>query len=320
MARYLSEEDVRRLLTVEMTLEAVESAHRDLALGLAVDVPRARSRLPQTVLHILQGALPAQGVIGYKAYTSNRSGNRFLVHVFDAASGALRGVLEADYLGMMRTGAASAVASRYLASANSAVAGVFGAGWQAEGHIRALCSTMPIQCVKVCARDTEKLRVFCDRLAAATGVEMRPCDAETTVRDSDIVGTVTTASTPLFQEAWLKPGAHLNGAGSNALIRQEISEAVIRRCCPVVVDSIPTALAEAGDLLPLLEKGRLNPRQLVELGDVVIGRHPGRSDDQALTLFESQGLAIQDLALAKRLLDVAEQAGLGQDWPLQMES
>lgn len=319
MARYLSEKDVRSLLTVEMALEAVESAHRDLAQGHAVDVPRARSRLPQTVLHILQGALPAQGVIGYKAYTSNRSGNRFLVHLFDAATGALLGVLEADYLGMMRTGAASAVASRYLARPESTVAGIFGSGWQAEGHIRALCAVRPIQQVKVCARDATKLHAFCARLQEEIGVEITPCCPEETVRESDIVGTVTTAASPLFLDAWLKPGVHLNGAGSNALNRQEISETVIRRCALVVVDSIPTALAEAGDLLPLFEKGRLHARQLVELGDVMMGRHRGRMDGQVTTLFESQGLAIQDLALAKRLLDAAEARGLGQAWPLQME-
>ena len=87
MALFLTEKEVSRLLTMDMAIEAVESAHRDLALGQAQDTPRARTRLPQTVLHILQGALPAQGVIGYKAYTTNRSGNRFLVHMFDAASG-----------------------------------------------------------------------------------------------------------------------------------------------------------------------------------------------------------------------------------------
>src|SRR5574343_1972780 len=124
MALYLSEDDVRQVLTMDMALEGVESAHRDLALGLATDTPRARTRLPQTVLHILHGALPAQGVLGYKAYTSNRSGNRFYVHLFDAASGRHRAVVAADFLGMMRTGAASGVAARWLARPDSTVAGV----------------------------------------------------------------------------------------------------------------------------------------------------------------------------------------------------
>lgn len=316
MALYLSENDVKQLLTVGMAMEAVESAHRDLALGQAIDTPRARSRLPQTVLHILKGALPAQGVLGYKAYTSNRSGNRFLVHLFDAASGRLRAVIEADYLGMVRTGAASGVAAKCLAHPAAKVAGVFGAGWQAEGHIRAICAALPLQQVKVFARQRDKVQAFCARLSRETGVAVEPAaSAEETVRGSDLIGTVTTAAQPLFEAEWLAPGAHINAAGSNALIRQEISEATLKRCGLIVVDSVPTALAEAGDLLPLLEKGRLHSRQLVELGDVLIGRQPGRTSAEQVTIFESQGMAIQDLAVALRVLAAAEKAGLGTEIP-----
>ena len=199
MATFLSENDVKQLLTVTMALEAVESAHCDLANGLAQDTPRARTRLPQTVLHMLQGALPAQGVIGYKAYTTNRSGNRFLVHLFDAASGLLEAIIEADYLGMVRTGAASAVAAKYLARPECKVAGIFGSGWQAEGHVRAICATLPLQQVKICGRQPEKLNAFCARLQEITGVEMVPMvSPEATVRGSDLIGTVTTAVSPLF--------------------------------------------------------------------------------------------------------------------------
>ncbi len=317
MAIFLSEDDVRSVLTMAMAMEGVESAHRDLAAGQGLDTPRARTRLPQTVLHILQGALPAQGLIGYKAYTSNRSGNRFLVHLFDAASGVLQAVLAADFLGMMRTGAASGVAARWLARPDSRVAGVFGAGWQAEGHVRSLCAALPLERVKVFARKAERLQDFCRRLALATGVDVVPsASAEETVRGSDVVGTVTTASQPLFDADWLEAGTHVNAAGSNALIRQELSEAAIRRCDVVCVDTVATALAEAGDLLPLLEKGRLHSRQLVELGEVIAGRHPGRTAPGQITLFESQGLAIQDLAVAARVVAAARQAGLGTELPL----
>ncbi|MEN9481869.1 MAG: hypothetical protein RLZZ298_3264 [Pseudomonadota bacterium] len=317
MAIFLAENDVKQLLTVTMALEAVESAHRDLANGLAQDTPRARTRLPQTVLHMLQGALPAQGVIGYKAYTTNRSGNRFLLHLFDSATGVLQAIIEADFLGMVRTGAASAVAAKYLARPESQVAGVFGSGWQAEGHVRAICAALPLQQVKVCGRQPEKLQAFCARLQEMTGVEMVPTmSPEVTVRGSDLIGTVTTATLPLFDAAWLEAGTHINAAGSNALIRQELSEAAIRRCTLVCVDSVPTALAEAGDLLPLLEKGRLHARQLVELGDVIIERRPGRQNASEITLFESQGMAIQDLALGVRLLAAARERGLGVDLPM----
>jgi alanine dehydrogenase len=318
MALFLAENDVKQVLTVEMALEAVESAHRDLALGQALDTPRQRSRLPQTVLHILQGALPAQGVIGYKAYTSNKSGNRFLVHLFDAASGQLKAVIEADFLGMVRTGAASGVAARWLARPEAKVAGVFGTGWQAEGHVRAICAALPIELVKVFGRKADKLQSFCARLSELTGRSVVPAAcAEDTVRDSDLIGTVTTAAQPLFEADWLSPGVHINAAGSNALIRQEVSEAAIRRCDLIAVDSVATALAEAGDLLPLLEKGRLHVRQMVELGEVIIGRQAGRTDAGQITLFESQGMAIQDLALAKRVLDAALAHGLGVALPMQ---
>lgn len=317
MALFLSESDVRRVLTIEMALDGVESAHRELALGQAVDIPRARTRLPQTALHILQGGLPAQGILGYKAYTSNRSGNRFLIHLFDAASGQLKAVIEANYLGMIRTGAASAVAAKWLARPDASVAGVFGAGWQAEGHIRALSAVLPLERVKVYSRQQDRLLAFCKRLGELTGVAVVAAETpEETVRGSDVIGTVTTASHPLFEADWLEAGTHINAAGSNALIRQELSEAAIRRCDLLAVDSVPTALAEAGDLLPLFEKGRLHPRQLVELGEIIVGRHAGRGDAGEITLFESQGLAIQDLAVASRVLAAAEALGLGCALPM----
>lgn len=316
MALYLSEDDVKQLLTMELAIEGVASAHRDLSLGVAIDTPRARSRLPQTALHILQGALPAQGVLGYKAYTSNRSGNRFQVHLFDAATGMPKAVVAADYLGMMRTGAASGLAARCLARKDVSEAGVFGAGWQAEGHVRALCTVMPLRRVKVFSRNTEKLDAFCRSMSEQTGVAVVPArNPEEAVRGSGLVGTVTTASAPLFDADWLEAGVHINAAGSNALIRQELSEATVRRCDLITVDSVPTALAEAGDLFPLLEKGRLHERQLLELGDVITGRRAGRESAAQVSLFESQGMAIQDLAVALRVVRLAEEKGLGMQLP-----
>ena len=316
MALFLNENDVRQLLTMPLTLDAVEEAHKELSLNNAIDIPRQRTRLPQTALHILQGALPGRDAIGYKAYTSNRSGVRFLVHVFSAASGVLRVVLEADYLGMMRTGAASGVATKWLARPDAEVLGVFGAGWQAEGNIEAVAAVRKLRKVKVFARKAERLAAFCTKMSDRLGIDVVPAaSAEETVRGSDIVSTITTASSPLFDAAWLSPGTHINAAGSNSLIRREVGEDVLKICRPIVVDSIETALKEAGDLLPVLEKGRLSERQLVELGEVILGRHPGRSKPEDITLFESQGMAVQDIAVAVRLEALAREQGLGIELP-----
>jgi alanine dehydrogenase len=250
MSLFLNESVVAQLLTMDLALDAVEEAHRELSFGKAIDIPRQRTRLPQTALHILQGALPGRDAIGYKAYTSNRSGVRFLVHVFSASAGTLRVVLEADLLGMIRTGAASGVATRWLARPDSEILGVFGAGWQAEGHIEAIAAVRPLRRVKVCARNQEKLAAFCTKMSERLKIEVVPtASPEETVRGSDIVSTITTATTPLFDASWLSPGTHINGAGSNSVIRREIGEDVLKLCKPIVVDSVETALKEAGDLL-----------------------------------------------------------------------
>jgi ornithine cyclodeaminase len=316
MSLFLNESEVARLLTMPLAIEAVEEAHRDLSLGKAVDIPRQRTRLQKTALHILQGALPERDAIGYKAYTSNRSGNRFLVHVFSASTGALRAVVEANLLGMVRTGAASGVATRHMARQDAQILGVFGAGWQAEGNIEAVAAVRALKKIKVFARGPDKLPGFCAKMAARLNVEVVPAaSAEETVRGSDIVSTVTTAATPLFDAGWLEPGTHINAAGSNAIIRREIGEDALKRCAQIVVDSVDTALKEAGDLIPLFEKGRLSERQLVELGDIVTGRMPGRTSADEITIFESQGLAIQDLAVAVRLEALAREKNLGVNLP-----
>ena len=316
MSLFLNESDVRQLLTMPLAIDAVEEAHRELSLARAVDVPRQRTRLPQTALHILQGALPGRDAIGYKAYTSNRSGVRFLVHLFSASTGALRAVLEADLLGMMRTGAASGVATRVLARPDAEVVGLFGSGWQAEGHLEAIAAVRSLRRVKVFARNAERLAAFCEKMSQRLAIEVvAAASPEETVRDSDIVSTVTTAVTPLFDAKWLAPGTHINAAGSNSLIRREVGEDVLKASKTIVVDSRESALKEAGDLLPALEKGRLAERTLVELGDVLIGRHAGRGAPDEITLFESQGMAIQDLSLAVRLEALARERGLGVELP-----
>lgn len=320
MALFLSEEDIKQLLTMPMALAAVEEAHRELALGQASDLPRQRTRLPQTTLHILQAALPKRDVLGYKAYTSSRSGVRFLIHLYRASTGKLNAVLEADLIGMMRTAAASGIATRILARSDARTAGVFGAGWQAEGHLEALLAVRPLQHVKVYARRSDRLNSFCSRMSERLGIEIVAASSpEETVRGSDIVSTVTTAATPLFDANWLAPGTHINAAGSNSLIRREIGEDVLKRCNTIVVDSVETSLREAGDLLPLLEKGRLQVRQLIELGDLLCGRQAGRTSAETITLFESQGMALQDLALAARLVELARAARLGVELPYGLQ-
>src|SRR3981081_3913484 len=145
MALFLKESDVMRLLTMPTAAELAERVHREYSTGNAIDVPRERTRLPKAALHILQGAVPSANVLGYKAYTSSREGVRFLVYAFSAEHGNLDVVVEANYLGMMRTGAAGGVAAKWLARKDAKTVGVFGSGWQARSQIQALAAVRKIE-------------------------------------------------------------------------------------------------------------------------------------------------------------------------------
>lgn len=314
MALLLREGDVERLLTMPMAIDLVERVHREYSTGKAIDVPRERTRVPKAGLHILQGAVPSAGVFGYKAYTSSREGIRFLVYAFNAERGNLEGIVEADRLGMMRTGAAGGVAAKWLARPDARVAGVFGSGWQAEGQLEALACVRKLERVKVWSRNAGKLARFCEAQRAKLGLDVVPAaSANDAVGGSDIVVTITTSATPVFSGELVAPGMHINAAGSNSLLRQEIDEATVRKCDPIVVDSRPSAIKEAGDLLPVLEKGRIHAGGLVELGEVIAGTRAGRTTPEQVTLFESQGMAIQDLVIAAELLALARSQGLGTE-------
>jgi ornithine cyclodeaminase len=314
MALLLRESDVEQLLTMRTTIDLVERVHREYSTGKAIDVPRERTRVPKAGLHILQGAVPSAGVFGYKAYTSSREGVRFLVYAFNAERGNLEAIVEADRLGMMRTGAAGGVAAKWLAREDARVVGLFGSGWQAEGQIEALAAVRKLERVKVWSRTADKLAAFCERMRAKLQLEVVPAASPSeTVTGSDIVVTITTSATPVFDGDLVRPGMHINAAGSNSLLRREIDEATVRKCDPIVVDSRPSALKEAGDLLPLLEKGRIHGGGLTELGEVIAGTRSGRTTPEQVTLFESQGMAIQDLIIAAELVRLARSQGMGSE-------
>ena len=319
MALFLREDDVKQVLTMPLALDRVAAAFRYLGTGEAIDLPRERIRLPHVSQQLMQGAVPVLNLIGYKHYTNSREQTRFLIYLYDAQRGHLDAVVEGNLLGMVRTGAATGVATRHLARPDAGVVGLFGTGWQAVGQLRAIALVRTLRQVKVYGRNPERLARFCERMRSELGVPVDPmATVEETVRGSDIVVTITSSATPLFPGDVVEPGTHINAVGANSLARRELDETTIVRASLIVVDSVPTALREAGDLMPALEKGRLHVRQLVELGAIVAGNAVGRATPTQITVFESQGLAIQDLVVASALVELARARGLGVELPLAM--
>ena len=240
-------------------------------------------------------ALPTRGVIGYKAYTAFRGKTRFHVMLYSADTGELLAMLQADRLGQMRTGAASGVATTYMARTEAHHVGIFGTGWQARAQLEAVCAVRPIQSIKAFGRDTTRRQTFCIEMSRQLSLPVEPAATpEAAVKGMDVVITSTNARDPVFDGNWLEPGTHVNAIGSNALIRREIDDTTVRRSALIVVDSKDQARLECGDLLGPLERGIIHWGQVRELGDVVAGFVPGRNQPSDITLFESHGLALWD--------------------------
>jgi alanine dehydrogenase len=320
MALFLSERDVEQLLSVPLALELVQDVMSELGRGEATNVPRERIRTGHTTMHFMHGHVPSHGAMGFKVYTVHDGTARFLLQLYDAADGRMLGVLQAGYLGRLRTGAASGVATRCLAREDAHTLGLFGAGRQAAAQVEAVLQVRPIRSVKIFSRDRDRLAAFCKDLSRRLDLEVRPAaSARETVEGSDIVTTITSSETPLFDGAWVAEGTHINAAGSNMLSRRELDEATLARCGRIVTDSRDVARRECGDLLPMMEKGRLAWSEIGELGDVLTGRTPGRSSSGDITCFESHGLAVQDVAVGARLLLLAAKQGLGSPLPSSLE-
>lgn len=313
---YLTEADVDRLVTMADALSEVESGFRRLGAGKATNEPRRRVRTPNGLLHVMFAADPDAGVLGLKSYTSFGGVTRFHVLLYSARDGDLLAILEAGRLGQLRTGAATGVATRLLARADTARAAVFGSGYQAFTQVEALAHVRSLEEVRVFSRDPERRKAFADECCARLGLWVLPADSpEAALEGADIVTTITGSSRPVFPGEMVRPGMHLNLAGSNSLLRREADEAAVAAADLVVVDHRAAVPLEGGDLLPLLQKGRLYPEALVELGQVAAGLHPGRRSPEEVTLFKSHGIALEDIALARRVWERATGRDPGEAEP-----
>jgi alanine dehydrogenase len=317
MALFLDEPQVTELLSMQMALAAVDDALKQQGLGTATNNPRTRVRLPTGQLHMMGAALPTRGVFGYKAYTAVKGKVRFHVMLYSTESGELLAVLQADRLGQMRTGAASGLATKHMARADARTVGIFGTGWQARSQLEAVCAVRSIQAIQAFGRDAARRQIFCTDMSQQLGIPVEPAASpEAVVKGMDVVITATSARDPLFDGHWLEPGTHINAIGSNALIRREIDDTVVRRSALIIVDSKAQAHLECGDLLGALERGLVHWEQIHELGEVVAGMIPGRRQASDITLFESHGLAIWDLAAGTAVYEAAKAKGIGRELAL----
>lgn len=319
--RIVSQAEVPALLPMAECVEAVEAALRDLAGGAATQPLRWPVWLPDRsgLLGLMPAHLGPPRAIGGKVVTvmpgnhgTELDAHQGVVLLFEAERGRLLAVVDASSVTRIRTGAASAVATRALARADAGDLAILGAGVQAASHLEAVRAVRDLRRVRVWSRSADHARDFARRARERHGIEIEPiATAREAVAGADIVCTTTSATEPVLEGAWLAPGCHVNAVGACVPTARELdTEAVVRS--RFYVDRRESALAEAGDfLIPKAEDAVGEDHIVAEIGEVLVGAAPGRGSPDEITVFESLGLGIYDLAAAHRVWENAEAADAG---------
>lgn len=318
MALLLSEADVKSILTMQLALEAVEDSFRRLADGSAVLHPRQRLHLPgKSYLHYMAAGDATSGYMGLKIYTSARQGLRFLVPLFEADSGDLVALIEADYLGQIRTGAASGVATRLMSRTDSHTVGIVGTGLQARTQLEAIALVRKLDSICAFGRDAQRREEFAKEMTARLRVPVTAVSsAHEAVRDAEILVTSTTATNPVVEGRWLKPGMHINAIGANFPQKRELDEDAVRRSDVIAADSRQQSKEEAGDLIHAFGDDESRWATVHELADIAAGKISGRTNPAQITLFKSNGIAIEDVVVAGRIYKLARERGIGREIPM----
>lgn len=317
MTLYLSEADVREILTMEIALKAVEDAFLMLADGSAVVHSRQRLHpAANSYLHYMAAADSRERYMGLKIYSSSPQGLRFLVPLFDAETGDLLALIEADYLGQIRTGAASGVATRLMARADARTIGIIGTGLQAHTQLQAIALVRKIERIRAFGRDPDRRAKFAREMTERLKTPVEGVDSpEAAIRDADIIVTSTNATKPVVEGRWLRPGMHINAIGANFPQKRELDAEAVSRAAIIAADSREQSKLEAGDLIQAFAGDEHKWAQVRELAEIAAGRTPSRTSKDEITLFKSNGIAIEDIVTAGRIYQIAVEKKRGINLP-----
>lgn len=317
MTLHISESDVQQLLTMPMAIAAVEDVSRKQAAGTVMVHPRRRFELPNRgFFHYMAALDTADGFVGTKQYTYAKGKLCFLVTLYSAESGELLALIEADAMGQLRTGAASGVATKFLAKKLAKSAAIIGTGGQARTQLEAIHNVRMLDAVYVYGRDAARRAKFCEEMSERLSVTCYPMQsAAEAVAHAEIISTATTASQPVLSGKDLQPGVHINAIGANHAHKQELDEAAIDRANVIFVDSLAQSQQEAGDLIIPFAKQPQRWSDVRELAELVAAKVPGRANDSQITLFKSNGIASWDLAVAAKVYGLAKERGAGRAMP-----
>ena len=315
MPLLLTEADVKSILTMPMALELVETSFQRLADGKATLQYRQRLHVPgKGLLNHMAAADLITGYMGLKIYSIAREGARFLVTLFNAESGELVALIEADYLGQLRTGAASGVATKFMARADAHVAAIIGTGLQARTQLEAISLVRKLQVIRAFGRDLGRREAFAKAMTARLGIPVTPVSsAQEAVHGAHIVTTSTTSKEPVLEGRWLEPGMHINAIGVNQAQKRELDTEAVLRNDFIAADSCEQSKIEAGDLIHAFAGDPSRWDTVHEFAEVVVGKIKARISPNQITLFKSNGVSTEDIVVAGKIYEIARERRVGRE-------
>ncbi|MFN8619271.1 MAG: ornithine cyclodeaminase family protein [Chloroflexota bacterium] len=317
MAIYLTEADISQLLTMQDTLGVLEELFAARAKGEIVNRPRVRVPITAGTYNVMPAGWLARGVVGQKVYTASAKGASFQIILHAADGSGLLAVMGGGRISGLRTGGATGLAARVLGGA--AVGGpvaVIGAGFQATAQVNGIVAATGATDIRVWSRSAEKREPFAARMAESTGVSVRPvATVDEALDGAPIVVTITNSAEPVLKAEHVKPGMTIIAAGNNTWLRSEIDPAIFAKADLVVVDDVPNAQVESGELMRAAELGLVSWDRVVALGDIIGGTRPGRTSADQIVVCELQGIGIEDVAVAEMVVRRAKERGVGLELP-----
>jgi ornithine cyclodeaminase/alanine dehydrogenase-like protein (mu-crystallin family) len=310
---YLTDSDVQQLISMPACIDLMERVFRDTAEGLAESRPRQHLSLPGRGFHrVMIGGEYGLNAFGLKTYAAAERGPRYMVLLYDASNAHLRAIVEAKYIGQLRTGAAAGLATRYMSRSDATSLGIIGSGREARSQLEAMLAVRPFRRVTCFSRTAQRREGFASEMTARFAVEVLPVESgEACVADVDVVCTITSANEPVLEGTWLKAGTHVNAVGATSLYRREIDDEVVRRADTVVVEDVVQAREECGELIHAAERGLLRWQTVLGLHQLASGAMQGRKAAEEITLYNALGVASEDVAVAAKAYELARAQHIG---------
>jgi len=314
----LTNDEARAAVDMTEAIEVLEAAFLEEAQGGLLQPHRLNmpaGEVGKSFLRIGPCVMGHSGWMGFKAMNLAQDiGVRYQIHLYSMATGELVAIMDGQFLTTLRTGATSAVATRYLARRSPGVVGVLGAGQEALMQVEAVRALGLALSARIYSPTPAKREALAAQLRDSHGLEAIAVDSpRKAVEGCDVVVAAVNSPTPVVEGAWLAPGVHINSVGTARPTQREIDLEVFRRASLTVVDTREGVFKEAGDALAAVTAGVARRQEVFELSQLVSGRSPRRSDERQITLFKSVGTAVQDVALAVRVYQNALKRNLGQD-------